>query len=671
MNPTMQEVVPFTGDHFQIIPWNAFTNSTANALRRLFHRCARNETWMKGVTYDVFVDIRHLDLTDIKHVGDLTAKQIVAELIHAFALVEKGHEFISDDPLLTDLITFWGDPNISVIWDNFSSPVSNSLQRMLMRVSLNDSWNKGLKYSDLEGLMLSDLRDTAGVGQGKIELVLQDLYRVFTTLDAEGLSSSVLTLEHPVSAPYVGRIDQALDFEEVVSGIYFAIDEILPIDPRSKSILYSRLPIFADELRTLDEIGHEWNVTRERIRQIESKYLLIRLENLDEKNSTLIALVDCMEKSETEEDFVERAKYLNLVGSIILTSTKLKSALKYLGMEDLFDRVVDAELAWTEIGDAQNALIRSVKKFRTKFGLLDLDLFQKASKITEEQAMAAVLAAYPRSIRVGNLVLARTQNKETSFENLIGKQLFVFKELQPTELLIGVERMASFRQVPMIGTEQDQVGLIKELCGENPSYDLYQINSKDEPDLNDTDNWFIEIFRSSATGMLHRNEVTDAALRDGKNLATVNIFLLYNPLLRSVGAAVMALADCKISEVDAGQYAQIAKAAIEPTELEWEFYGSDILIRFIPNLNTMAAGVLFPSNELKDMIKEIAFDVTCDCGGMVSEQQFRLRPPSFWTGFTAAIKHMTSSHFYIKGEVIEVVLRFDEQSAVLRTGNGS
>jgi hypothetical protein len=79
----------------------------------------------------------------------------------------------------------------------------------------------------------------------------------------------------------------------------------------------------------------------------------------------------------------------------------------------------------------------------------------------------------------------------------------------------------------------------------------------------------------------------------------------------------------------------------------------------------MAAGVLFPSSDLRDMIKEIAFDVSCECHRMQSEQQLRLRPPSFWTGFSGAIRHLTTEHYFSKGESISMLLDFETKLAII------
>lgn len=665
MNPTLQKMIPFDGDHFEVIPWSAFTIATANSLRRMFQKAALNDEWKRGVSYDSFKEIRILDLTDTKHVGELRAKQIITELTHSFALVESGHKFIDDDALLTDLITYRGDSELTVMWDNFPTPVANALQRMLMRVSLDDTWNVGLKYSNLEGLRLSDIHETPSVGLGKAQAMLDELYRVFSTLEVEGLSSSISTLADLENVPYVGPIDNATNFEEIVSGIYFGFDEIIPIDARSNAILHGRFPLFTDELRTLDEIGLEWGVTRERIRQIENKYAAISLGNAS-KNVALPALVTCLEKTASEDEFIEAAKDLNLVGAVNPSLRRLKHALRILDMDDLYQRVLEVEAAWQEHGEAEDALVSKVQEYRTKLGLLDLGVFATDSKISEEKAFSLVLEAYPRSIRAGNLVLARTNKLDTTFENIVGKQLLVFKELSAQDLLVGIERHAGYRNYPVIGSQVDQAALIRAVAGAEPTFDVFKESAKEIPELNDSDLWLLETFRNSPTGMLHRNEVTAAALRDQKNVATINVFLLYNPLLRSVGAAVMALADCKVDPVTADQYARIARAAVEPTELEWEFSGSNILIRFTPNLNMLAAGVLFPPNDLRDMVKETAFDVLCECRGMSSEQQLRLRPPSFWTGFTGAIRHLTSEHYFVKGESVTMLLDFDNHKALIK-----
>jgi hypothetical protein len=163
--------------------------------------------------------------------------------------------------------------------------------------------------------------------------------------------------------------------------------------------------------------------------------------------------------------------------------------------------------------------------------------------------------------------------------------------------------------------------------------------------------------------MLHRNEITAAAMRDGKNVNSIGIFLLFNPLIRPVGSAVLALADQKFETEFVKQYAAIARAAEEPTQLDFTFQNGNILISFIPNLNTIAAGVLFPKQELRDMVKLHSFQVKCFCEAFESNQMLRLKNPSFWTGFTGSIKHLQNHHGYKKGQEIQILLDMEDKIA--------
>jgi hypothetical protein len=662
----MQSLIPFKGDHLAMIPWNAFTNTSANVLRRLYMKVLPDDSWRMGVCYDYFKEIQLTDLTDTKHVGELRAKQVIEELKHAFSLLETGHEFKRNDALIADLISYNGDDDIAVLWENFTTPVSNSLHRMLMRVALDDTWNLGLKYSHLAGLHLSDITDTLEVGSGKTMSIIEELHRVFTSLETEGEGSSVSTLSDLEDLPYFGALDEATNFEELVSGIYFILDASFPIDDRGNAILRARLPLFLEEPKTLDELGAEWGVTRERIRQIEVKYTSLEIQNVEAGSTVVPLLVECLEGSDSEEEFIHRAKELDLVGSINLTVMKLYAAAEILCMHDLRERVSHVIDRWYEAVLSEDALVDAAQKYRTKLGLLDLELFASESQVTSDEAFAAVRQAYPRSIRSGSLALARTAKLDTTFQNILGKQLLVFETLSAEDLLIGIERHANYRNYSVIGAHKDQIGLIVALSGEAPNFETYKSDCTEIPSLNETDNWLLEIFRNSPSGMLHRNEVTAAALRDHKNVATMSIFLLFNPLLRTVGPGVMALADMKIDSVSANQYAKIARAAEERTELDWSFEGTDISITFCPNLNAMSAGVLFPNPELRNMIKAFVFNVACDCGKLQSEQQLKLKDPSFWTGFSATIKHMTDFHHFTKGDDITMHLNFDTKLASIK-----
>ncbi len=572
------------------------------------------------------------------------------------------------DEYLTDLIAFNGDPEVIMLWDNFTNPVSNSLQRFLSRTYRDDSWKFGICYNHLKEHRLSDLMDTPNVGEIRKNQILDELANVFGVYEKQGLdgwvAAQIETLEDIDDSTYApDAVDLSMSLLDVVKGIIFYYNDYREIDDRTLEIIRARVPALMRNPKTLEELGTQFNITRERVRQIESKYLDLQLGSVKETNFVMLELVKVLENSLAEDDFIAKAEKADLLEGEPVTVAKLKAILQVLGLENYLSRVESVESQWDIANYVKDVLSQKAREARHKFGLIDLSTFTKENKVGEAEAFAAVHAIYPRSIRAGRLVLARTPGLDTAFENAIGKQLMVFNELNAESLLVGIERQANYRQTPLVGLKADLIALIKELSGENPNFATFRSNTLENPELSQTDEWILEVFRDSPTGMMHRNEITAAAMRDGKNVNSIGVFLIFNPLVRPVGSAVLALADQNFDVELVKQYAAIARAAEEPTQLDFSFQGSNILITFVPNLNTIAAGVLFPKQELRDMVKLHSFPVECFCGAFESNQMLRMKNPSFWTGFTGSIKHLQNQHGYKKGQEIQMLLDMDKKTA--------
>lgn len=572
------------------------------------------------------------------------------------------------DDYLTDLITFNGDPEVIMLWDNFTNPVTNSLQRFLSRTYRDDSWKFGICYNHLKEHRLSDLMDTPNVGEIRKNQILDELANVFGVYEKQGLDGWVATYfeasEDTDGSTYTpDAVDLSMSLLDVVKGIIFYYNDYREIDDRTLEIIRGRVPALIRHPKTLEELGTQFNVTRERVRQIEGKYLDLQLGSVKETNFVMLELVKVLEDSLAEDDFIEKAQEAELLEGEPITVVKLKAILQVLGLENYLSRVESVESQWDIANYVKDVLSQKAREARHKFGLIDLSTFTKENKVGEAEAFAAIHAIYPRSIRTGRLVLARTPGLDTAFENALGKQLKVFNELNADSLLVGIERQANYRQTPLVGLKADLIAMIKELAGENPNFATFRSNTLEDPELSQTDEWILEVFRDSPTGMMHRNEITAAAMRDGKNVNSIGVFLIFNSLIRPVGSAVLALADQNFDVELVKQYAAIARAAEEPTQLDFGFQGSDILLTFIPNLNTIAAGVLFPKQELRDMVKLHSFPVECFCEAFESNQMLRMKNPSFWTGFTGSIKHLQNQHGYKKGQEIQILLDMDKKTA--------
>jgi len=447
------------------------------------------------------------------------------------------------DEYLTDLIPFNGDPEVVLLWDNFTNPVTNSLQRFLSHARRDDSWQFGICYNHLKEHRLSDLMDTPNVGEIRKNQILDELINVFNVYEKQGIDGWVAAqiehLEEVDSSTYAPDvIDLSLSLLDIVKGIIFFYNEYRTIDDRTLEIIRARVPALLRHQKTLEAVGTEFNITRERVRQIENKYIDLQLGAVKETNFVMLELVKVLESSISEKDFLEKAEEADLLEGEPITVIKLKAILQVLGLESYLSRVESLESQWDIANYVKDVISQNAREARHKFGLIDLNTFSKENKVGDAEAFAAIKAIYPRSIRAGRLVLARTPGLDTAFENAIGKQLKVFNELGAESLLVGIERQASYRQTPLVGLKADLLAMIKELSGENPNFTTFRSNTLEDPELSQTDEWILEAFRDSPTGMLHRNEITAAAMRDGKNVNSIGIFLLFNPLIRPVGSAV-------------------------------------------------------------------------------------------------------------------------------------
>lgn len=569
---------------------------------------------------------------------------------------------------MTEVVPFEGDRNAILLWDNFTSIPANLIRRLVVRNSEDEEWRVGLSYRQLEGLRLTDLSDMTNIGVTHLNATLEELRTVFLTFEKEGHDGSIelyFEMSEEEEELSIDEIDVAETLYDLVNSVLEAFDSFHKFDKRTEAILRGRNSALLHKLRTLDDIGIEFGVTRERIRQIEGKYTGLLLAPPKHENVLFSQILDILEISDDESDFVHRVDGEGLLGGESISLAKLRALLTFCQLDDYLLRLEEIEASWENRERDRGDLAFRVRAARNKFGLIDLSYLKSQTGVSDIAAFEAILSKYSRSIMKGHVVLARTSKLDTSFENALGKQLLVFGELDAENLLIGIERQARFRRVSLPGSRSELTAIVKELAGNQPNYETFRANTNSEPELSDTDIWFCDQFQNAPTGMLHRNEITAAAIRDGRNVNSVGIFLIFNPLIRAVGVAVLALANLNIEPEMAKQYANITKSIEEKTALEYSFQGEKILLVIRPNLNTISAGVLFPPQDLREMIKNISFDQYCACGHLETKQQLRFHPPSFWTGFTASIKHAMKSHDYKKEIDIKVLLDFDAHSALL------
>ena len=571
---------------------------------------------------------------------------------------------------LADLIPFQGDPLIVLTWDNFSFPAQNVLRRTLWRMFDNKaSYTEGVSHSFLREVTMQDMLDTKMVGKGRADETLKELASVFSKLEDQ-LAARHITLDidiHEDNAEIEAedRLGTAVTLEELQEGILEHFNDYREISDRTRIILEGRHPALIKEPKTLEALGDELGVTRERVRQIAAKYMDLQLGCVKESNDFLLSCVEIIETLESESDFSEYIFSENLTSRPNVGTTQIHEICLVLGLEDLAERITQVQDQWESVEGEFNELANQVQKYRTKMGLLDLGFMSEQTHSSMSDCTDAISNKYPRSIFAGNLALARTAGNDTMFESTVAKQLLVCDFVSSSDLIEGLVRAASGRNTVVLGDETELCGIIYQLAGNPPTLHNLNQNLLETVELVGIESWLLDLFSKSKQDVLHRSEIVRAALEDDVNASSVQIYLLKSPIIRSHGDAIYSLVGTQVSSTQISIHAATSREAIPEAEFHYSFSGTNVLITIKPNINTIQ-GVLFPPAELKSMVKDFEFSSTCDCQLLVSNQVIKVTPSNFWTGFTAIFKHGMTSHGKNLGEEFEFLLDFDNKLVQLK-----
>jgi hypothetical protein len=432
------------------------------------------------------------------------------------------------------------------------------------------------------------------------------------------------------------------------------------VDERALAMLKHRHQAFSEPGRSLDEIGKEWRVTRERVRQIVDPLMAVSIQ-VQGDIPILSRAVEIFEECEDEDEFISKIANEHMFSGQDFTWQRLWGVTQILSPEYLATRVHKKHQEMQDRVGADSQIRGLIKKDRSKFGLYDLKVMAKKYKVNEEKAFKLISENYPRSIRSGSLVLARTKNLDTMFENSIAKQLKVKSPLDVPTLLKGIERTGKNRDVGLIGSKQEITDLILKLAGNLPNYQEISKHLIKDIDFQSLDKWLIEIFSNSSLGILHSNDVVNFALNDGNiNISSVTVYLLNSPIIRSHGKSIYSLVGTDVSENDLGAYTQIIRGTSETSEVAYEMLdAAKGILTVKPNLNVITSGIVFPPSGSKKVFQGFEFKSSCLCGNLETIQAVKFAPSGFWTGFTAMIRHGFSSHGMTKNSIFRFEFDFD------------
>lgn len=450
-------------------------------------------------------------------------------------------------------------------------------------------------------------------------------------------------------------------FTELFEELGLELLKIPKLDDRALQMLKHRHHAFGEPGKTLDDLGREWGVTRERVRQIVDPFMRVKIQ-LGYEVPILEQAVQVMIDCEDEEEFKEAVESNPIFSNEEVSWGRLWGICRILSPNSLAEKVYAKNKIWEESFGPTSRISSSIKSDRSKFGLYDLKVVSKKYEINEAQAFRVISDVYPRSIRCGSLVLARTKNLDTMFENSIVKQLKVSSPLEVQELLKGLQRTSKYRGVPLIGSVTDLTSLINELAGDPANYLQASNGLLKAVEFQTLEKWLIQIFSEASIGILHSNDVVNFALREKRvNVSSLSVYLLNSSIMRSHGRALYSLVGTEVSKDQLDTYTQITRGASEASEVSYEMKDASTGILYVkPNLNVITSGIVFLPAGYKKLFEIYEFESFCACEALETIQVVKFTASGFWTGFTAMIRHGFAEHGMTKGSTLRFEFNFDK-----------
>lgn len=713
-------------DFYEVLAWEKLSTKSQNTLQRAIERSdVWRTSELNGFSFDLLSKISIEDLNDARFIGPSRAEELISELISLFENLGSAKDLDSAANATSQIISVSSiqilakltvDEDLDKYLERIGSvdllspqerhallqelmPSKNPFKRMMFgkrdqEVALGHLIDANLRLSfalakrvcpdrdirartvagnlgllagitsfsdkpniDFESYVMKHVREFIQDLIGSFNLSYDDIVELMLDANESEIDSVDIEEEAEIEFPF----ESCASFSELFEELDRELLKLPKVDDRAISMLKHRHQAFGEPGLTLDDIGKEWGLTRERVRQIVDPLMKVKIE-LDSEIPLLVKAVELFEDCEDEDQFSAKVADDAIFSGESISWQRLWGLTRILSPDNLADRVYQKHLEW-EAESGANAPIRSlIKKDRSKFGLYDLQVISKKYEVTADKAFKVISEIYPRSIRSGNLVLARTKNLDTMFENSIAKQLKVTSPLEVNELLKGLQRTGKQRDVSLIGSNADLTNLILTLAGEPPSYEKVAKGLIKEVDFQALEKWLIEIFADANLGILHSNDVVNFALRDRNiNVSSVTVYLLNSPIMRSHGRSLYSLVGTEVTEDQLDAYIQIIRGSSEASEVSYEMTdASRGILSVRPNLNVITSGIVFPPSGYKKLFEGFEFQTSCSCDQLETIQAVKFAPSGFWTGFTAMIRHGFSQHQMSKGSTFRFEFDFDK-----------
>ena len=522
----------------------------------------------------------------------------------------------------------------------------------LRYIQINDV--KAIKYLDYKHVLFA---------VEEIQKIVQNpKYSELPTLDDS--KQDLSGLEFNSFEIYEDMIRKSENIEDLANAILSRIDAEFPMSERDKAVVCARADWYTSDPQTLEAIGRDYGITRERIRQIARKFEIQTIELKGEIRFAKL-LSELAISSHSVDSFQEKAIENFLTCEENLDLVQCESIMLFLNNSEGWDPFVNQLTLWRLYDDDKSQAIGQLSKFRGKMGFIDAGYASKSLGLPASEIIALIKEKYPRSVSSGNLVLARTGKIVSTFEACVAKQLILCETLPAEEILAGARRHASMRNDSMPAESSDYLQIIHSLSGNPPVRNTFLKTQLYETELSESDKWLVGIFQSSSNGLLHRVEITKLGIEAGMNLGSITAYFGSSPFIRPQSNGVFSLIGNYPDPVEVSTHAELALSLVGAVQMGLDYQGSNILLSLVPNLNTYASGVLLPNREAKEVFADFVFRPFCLCGPIDSKQVLKLSKDGFWTGFQSIFAHALQKHKFGVSTGYQIFFDFEAKRAIL------
>jgi hypothetical protein len=389
-------------------------------------------------------------------------------------------------------------------------------------------------------------RDDCGTVGERIERILSEPDSI-----ASVVRGPELLAELELLAFAVARLEQ-LSLDE-------ALNELVVASARNRrnqiTALEARFGWSGDPPKTLEEAARPLGVTRERVRQIESRFLKDLPSRL--YLPQLEAAIDTLESAAPIE--------INAAADLLVVTGKCKRRLDVEAIIETAHRFrFETDLAVDEVRHkgrlvvGSRSSVRNVATAARKLsGMAGVASVYEVS--ASEESNAATADECRRILRALSNVeflnddwfwVADLPTGRNRLSNIARRVLSVASPQTVHSIREGVRRAFTYRaksnaRYELLSTPPSDV--LTTFFERNPEFriqdgsvqPIHPLDYREE--LGDVDRALVEVFRSTATGVLDRRGVVEACLARGLNESSVSIFLTYSPIVEHAGLDIWKL----------------------------------------------------------------------------------------------------------------------------------